>query len=385
MVGVDLKIKSDFRRLCKAQFYDFEGGHSILHRFKSFIRFYEELYPFRWSISDRERVGRNYWKSPTNAKLFIEQLNFRFPIHVHRDWKVLDHQLLIECHGKVLSGEDTLVGLLKNSFPQFFWEGVWGLPGVSGEERRLFLDRSLLSYGQSIATQQDLSQFGRCALLDFPGGPSLLTAHQGSHQAILCGAYPELIIQFKAAYHGYWKNLKKTHFIQKLMKYFDIIEKEDWYTLSANQLAEVYGRFVRKGHLIELLECTFPEEIWSYGKFSDRIQKKSRQRYLYLKLKEIFKDEVIMEEYVVNYSNNILVFDFYIPERSIVIEYQGEQHYIQSLNWVSLEHQNQRDLLKKQICSLKGLHFIDVPYWWDNTTHHLLQFLNSNNHLPSSQ
>ncbi len=57
--------------------------------------------------------------------------------------------------------------------------------------------------------------------------------------------------------------------------------------------------------------------------------------------------------------------DIYLPTRSLAFEYHGQQHYYDSYNigpqWLYFE----RDLQKRESCSIKGITLIEIPYWWD--------------------
>lgn len=58
---------------------------------------------------------------------------------------------------------------------------------------------------------------------------------------------------------------------------------------------------------------------------------------------------------------NKLLFDFYLPDYNIVIEYQGEWHYNDYIN--NLKIQQKRDQIKRDYCKEKGIKEIEIPYW----------------------
>jgi hypothetical protein len=66
-------------------------------------------------------------------------------------------------------------------------------------------------------------------------------------------------------------------------------------------------------------------------------------------------------------SGRKMQFDIYFPAHSLVIEYQGEQHYhdVYSLGpqWLYME----RDIEKRILCQENGITLIEIPYWWDGT------------------
>ena len=54
-------------------------------------------------------------------------------------------------------------------------------------------------------------------------------------------------------------------------------------------------------------------------------------------------------------------FDFYIPQKNIVIEYQGEWHYFDFKN--NLKTQQIRDQIKRDYCKSHNITEIEIPYW----------------------
>ena len=61
-----------------------------------------------------------------------------------------------------------------------------------------------------------------------------------------------------------------------------------------------------------------------------------------------------------------LLFDFYLPDNNICIEYQGQQHYYPIEHFGGkdrFEEQVQRDLIKKEYCKNNNIILIEVPYW----------------------
>lgn len=61
-----------------------------------------------------------------------------------------------------------------------------------------------------------------------------------------------------------------------------------------------------------------------------------------------------------------LSFDFYLPEKNILIEYQGEQHYMPVEFFggeEQLKLQQTYDNLKREYCKSHNIKLIEVPYW----------------------
>jgi len=176
--------------------------------------------------------------------------------------------------------------------------------------------------------------------------------------------------------NGFWKNKLKVSLMKSAIQQYHIQKKEDWYSLSIQQFSAIHGKAVSKENMISLLHYSNPEESWEKGKFSVKIHKRSREKYLGLKLKEVFPGEVILYQFVV-FSDRKFVFDYYLPERRLVVEYQGEQHYWNPFKWSPIEDQRGQDQQKRAYCLMNQLHFVQIPYWWDDSLPQLKSFLNN--------
>eukprot|EP01124_Arcella_intermedia_P004312 TRINITY_DN12432_c0_g3_i1.p2 TRINITY_DN12432_c0_g3~~TRINITY_DN12432_c0_g3_i1.p2 ORF type:complete len:472 (+),score=91.80 TRINITY_DN12432_c0_g3_i1:83-1498(+) len=247
----------------------------------------------------------------------------------------------------------------------------------SPEKRRFLLDRFIGLAADFVHKKEDLVFLDSEFFEKYTEGVTILTAHQGSIVGIFSLGYPEVVIQHRCAQRGFWGDLKVNWVIQKVMKGYDLREMGDWYRLSLQQLSEIYGKQVSKENVFKLIKFFLPEEDWSYERFTEKTNKRARQRYVGIKLKQIFKNEVIFQDYVWKDGEMVVLFDFYIPERKLVIEYQGEQHYYSILSWNPIHTQNQRDLLKAKICFQNNLNILYIPFWWDNSLQSLQQFLNN--------
>lgn len=79
-------------------------------------------------------------------------------------------------------------------------------------------------------------------------------------------------------------------------------------------------------------------------------------------------------------TNNVLFFDFYLPDYNICIEYDGEQHY-KKTRWShdDFEERKYRDSIKNQYCLNNDIPLIRIPYWdYDKLDkNYLLQLIES--------
>lgn len=59
-----------------------------------------------------------------------------------------------------------------------------------------------------------------------------------------------------------------------------------------------------------------------------------------------------------------LRFDFYLPEMNTVIEFDGEQHYVDNHYFDFVYDTNKKhDAIKNEYCEQKGISMIRIPYW----------------------
>lgn len=89
-------------------------------------------------------------------------------------------------------------------------------------------------------------------------------------------------------------------------------------------------------------------------------------------------------EYVVNINNRNFRYDFYLKDYNLMIEYDGEQHYMPvKFGGISdeealkiLEKTQTYDVLKNQYCKENNINLLRIPYWEKSNIEKLI-----NNHL----
>jgi len=87
-------------------------------------------------------------------------------------------------------------------------------------------------------------------------------------------------------------------------------------------------------------------------------------------VQEIFPHGVdVLEEYhipAINFSINgfAMVFDIYVPSFKIIFEYHGHHHYLGHYLFGDVKYRADRDKERREICTLHGITYIEVPYWW---------------------
>lgn len=77
-----------------------------------------------------------------------------------------------------------------------------------------------------------------------------------------------------------------------------------------------------------------------------------------------FKQEYCFKDLKNPLTNQSLRFDFYLPEQNLCIEYDGEQHFIDSSNYFfeKLEVIQAKDNIKNEYCKNKDIKLIRIPY-----------------------
>eukprot|EP01124_Arcella_intermedia_P024434 TRINITY_DN4113_c0_g2_i1.p1 TRINITY_DN4113_c0_g2~~TRINITY_DN4113_c0_g2_i1.p1 ORF type:complete len:412 (-),score=107.99 TRINITY_DN4113_c0_g2_i1:1029-2264(-) len=371
--------KNDFRVINKWHFRCFNRGRCVLLRFKGFLKFRSIMYPhIRWTIMDIDRINNNYWTHGPNLPFYFEEISQQLPHQISQlpDWSHLDDDLLIQYRGRSLLWNSTIRRLLERIYPGFNWEKLIKFCDMgSPDKSRVFMDGFIVAFFGFVERQEDLDGVNVRRLVSNPGGKSLLYCHQESPRVLVMNSYPELNMRFGRVLRGYWKDLEKGYLIERVTKYFNFERKEDWYKLSGDEFALFYGKLVPKKSIVGILKNVYPEEEWESDKFSDKTNKRARQNYLGSKLKELFPGEVILEEQQFRHGKKCFIFDFYIPGRQLVIEYQGQQHYFSVVSWMPVEQQKKRDEEKYKLCERLKLKLIYVPYWWDSSSSGLKEIL----------
>jgi hypothetical protein len=83
-------------------------------------------------------------------------------------------------------------------------------------------------------------------------------------------------------------------------------------------------------------------------------------------LAEAFSQATIKPQFTVNYMNQLLFFDFYIPALNLLVECQGEQHYkyVPYFHGSKAEYKLhvQRDALKREWAKQQKITLYEIPF-----------------------
>ena len=175
--------------------------------------------------------------------------------------------------------------------------------------------------------------------------------------------------------------------MDEIKEKLQIENEEDWYRLSLVQIKEFGGRGLLKKYnhsLVNILKIAYPDKKWNRHK-SARRDKRSVQRWLFLKMNEILPNIEIIEDFfheeLARVSGQSAQFDLFIPEWNTAIEFHGIHHYKEVPSFGSVEMYQQRDIEKKELCNNNNINLIIIPYTWDQSISQLKEILLSQ-HLP---
>lgn len=179
-----------------------------------------------------------------------------------------------------------------------------------------------------------------------------------------------------------WKTREQSRkSLESIASLLHIKDLSDWYRVSLNQIKHLGGgRVIDKfGSLCNALQYIYPEYSWDLSKFSFK-GKKSTQRWLYFKLKELLPNVDIIEDFnhpdlaweKIKYPIQL---DIWVPEYNLALEYQGEHHYYDLHTAYGTGSTSkmffERDQEKKNMCLDKGITLVCIPYWWNGKTNSL--------------
>jgi len=78
-------------------------------------------------------------------------------------------------------------------------------------------------------------------------------------------------------------------------------------------------------------------------------------------------------------GNGNLSYDFLLPEKNLLIEYDGEFHYLPLMGETQLKKQQAHDKLKTEYAKVNGIDLLRIPYWkFDNLEEILNKQFNNN-------
>eukprot|EP01124_Arcella_intermedia_P001397 TRINITY_DN10759_c0_g1_i2.p1 TRINITY_DN10759_c0_g1~~TRINITY_DN10759_c0_g1_i2.p1 ORF type:complete len:347 (-),score=73.81 TRINITY_DN10759_c0_g1_i2:776-1681(-) len=210
-------------------------------------------------------------------------------------------------------------------------------------------------------------------------GGGFLKKHKLSPYQALKSVFPSYEWKpwlFHQVPRNFWENENNLREAMKdIANRLHVHHLDEWYRISRKELMKVDGVTIwnKYGNLGPALLKAFPDHCWDLSAFTSN-NKKSRQRWLGAKLKELFPMVEVHEDFKhpqlkwdLN-KNYLMEVDFWVPLFNLAFEYQGEQHYhdyCEAFGPSSTLHLYAfRDEKKKTECKKNGITLILVPYWW---------------------
>eukprot|EP01125_Pyxidicula_operculata_P017279 TRINITY_DN6048_c0_g1_i1.p1 TRINITY_DN6048_c0_g1~~TRINITY_DN6048_c0_g1_i1.p1 ORF type:complete len:420 (-),score=48.57 TRINITY_DN6048_c0_g1_i1:135-1205(-) len=321
---------------------------------------------------------------------------------------------------RILKKHKNIVQALQELFPERTWH-----PWKFNQVPRSFWksvdnQREYIEWLYNELKYQNMDDWYKLTGKDMAYGRSLLDKYHGSPYIMLKTLYPDFdwkSNRFPKAPRNHWSNIDNVvNEIKSLEKKLHINDPLDWNRVSVKQLSlfKGLGLYSKFGCLANLLSFAYPDIKWDSEMINNRV-KKASQRWLLIKLKEIFPNQTILEDYkhsvardtqpssmtvelesntepsftsTENRSSsdsgrgrsiaNYFEIDIFIPELNIGFEYQGEHHFHDlhsAYGPASTVHlYKTRDDLKRKLCRELGIVLIHIPYWWKGDVTSLLEY-----------
>eukprot|EP01125_Pyxidicula_operculata_P012400 TRINITY_DN4071_c0_g1_i1.p1 TRINITY_DN4071_c0_g1~~TRINITY_DN4071_c0_g1_i1.p1 ORF type:complete len:529 (+),score=58.27 TRINITY_DN4071_c0_g1_i1:43-1629(+) len=384
---------------------------SVLRKYHYFTKFKRStynlltyLYPsLPWKPDDMPKKSQGYWSQLDNRILFMDKVAFKRDIHRFNDWNKVVVNDLVQLGGNPLvqsfgGSVSSIINTIYPFIPSYISSSrpvTSHKPRTNSHNHEAYIDH--LARELNIRTIHDWNEVKHVSLPNY----RLISKHNSSIFGMISKLYPEFPWnqkKWRKVRDGYWESHEaRIETIELLKSLYKLDNPEDWYRLSNNQISEALNKFVPRHVIFRMLLRTYPNFAWDVDRFS-QTNKKSRQRWLMILLKEIYHNVDIHEDYKYKYppdsdasskgGSSIMELDIFIPEYSLAFEYHGEQHYHEGpfSEYSNLELQRMRDTQKLERCKKCEIVLVVIPYWWDKTIESLIATIrdeSSGSLLPS--
>ena len=362
------------------------GGVRLIHIYNgSLAAALMDVFPeYNWNLF-KFQVPKGYWDDVNVQRKFLEEISSKLKINSLEDWYSVTNKDISRLGGSALLKRSTnLLELLKKVYPHHEWDpmklsilpkGFWS----SLDNQREFLDGIAKIF--SIRSTNDWYKIRHRDIIE-NNGAGLLKKYNGSFFTCLRSVFPDQNWDiFKSSSSKKHLYFSERNFLVQVQKHFLVEQKNDWYRISQKQINKLRGgpTFHYKLTLFRSLCNNHPNEGWNFADFL-RKTKKSSQRWLFVCLRILFREHVLLEEYCPPFvqfetSNIPVELDVFIPSFNVGVDYHGEQHYDDCPAVFSdVKLYKMRDLEKRDLL-LDKLNYVVVPYWWNQEAHSLKEFL----------
>jgi hypothetical protein len=155
--------------------------------------------------------------------------------------------------------------------------------------------------------------------------------------------------------------LNELQYLKWLSEKLGISQAEEWASISYMDIKALKGAqaLLLQGGKFNLISQLVPQPT---NRHSSRA---CEQQHMTRMVKQLFPNMVVKTQYKCTeayfvHSHAKMEFDVFVPEISLALEYQGQQHFLS-------DDVIQRDSEKVNACQQLGITLVTVPYWWDRT------------------
>jgi len=368
------------------------GGGPFLENYgDSLQRALAELLPsVVWKPWLFDKVSKGFWKHAENRREYMEWLAVELGIDQKKKWSLLTVGKVkafggsgfLDHYGSSLRRAldeiypDTSHEYILHARQHYYWK-------LKCNRQKLF---ELIANELGIEHYEQWYSVKVRDVLRKPGSAGCMAIYRNSLQRALRDLYPQFDWngwRFQRVSVGFWNWTRNRRcYLNWLCTELGIVKSSDWNYLSQSQLQAFKASVVLKrfGGLNSFLsKCSIAMPFFRsprcLNSLSNVLDSSNRglcgaskaQIFLYRTFQQLFEDVEIAfnRKILLGKAGKRKEIDLYIPQYSLAVEYQGEQHYHQMDRFGLLKTQKYKDLLREEECEKAGLTLIVVPYWWN--------------------
>jgi len=359
---LDYRIPTDFYRLKKKRAMELGAG-KLFSYFRSSPPFaLLSLFPeLCWKIWRFHRIPTHLINSPYIQNTILDHIEHVFNISHPSKWYNLTVNDITSALGQKTIKREEILDLLKIRYPNYSWY-PWQFPLVpigfwqNSQNNRDYLHHFASS--TSIRIPLDWYDVRAKDIILFGNGTSLIVhAYGKSVRRMLSHLFPEYFWErwrFKRVLGvGRLRKENEKVFLDELAGRLHLRDLNGWYDIKKEEVGMTIPR------LFEMLKRCYPHHHWEEDKWNAFGKSQKRVRG---EIELVFSGEDYFEEYARQCGNSHLLFDFYLPARSLVIEYQGEYHFHGHSPFGRNTITKARDKRKAEICKKAGIHLVSISF-----------------------